>query len=414
MVLAGLIARDLGGGRQSQLLAALAVAATPFSLLTASQMQYTAFDSLWWVLLAWMVVRLIHREDPRWWLGIGLAIGLGMMTRYTMLFCVAGLAVGVLATPSRQRLASPWLVAGIVVSLLVFLPNAIWQFDHDFIALDFLRSIHARDVRIGRTDGFLLQQLYASTGPLLVPLWLAGLAWLVSAKEAAPYRLLAWWYVAALLLFAVAGGRGYYLAPAYPMLLAAGAVACEQWMARMRPNARRWSRAGIGIGLLGALVTAAAVGLPWAPVNSTGWRISRAAHDNFAEQVGWPEYVQQVADVYQALPPGERMHTGIYANNYGEAGAIDLYGPRHGLPHAISPVNSFWFRGYGAPPPTTVIVLGDDAQGMSDTPADCTLVARFRNPQHVENEETSHPDIHVCRRLRVPWSRLWPAQPSFG
>ena len=414
MVFAGLLAREFGGARFAQLLAALAVAATPFSLLTASQMEYTAFDSLWWVLLAWMVARLINRDDPRWWLGVGLVIGLGMMTRYTMLFCVASLAVGVLVTPVRRRLASPWLLAGIAVSLLVFLPNGLWQFNHDFIALDFLQSIHARDVRMGRTDGFLLQQLYASTGPLLLPLWLGGLGWLVLAKDAARYRVFAWWYVAALLLFAVAGGRSYYLAPAYSMLLAAGAVACEQWLARLQPNSRRWSRVAVGIGLAGALATGAAVGLPWAPVNSTGWRISRAAHDNFAEQVGWPDYVAQVAAVYRALPPAERAHTGIYANNYGEAGAIDLYGPRHGLPRAVSPVNSFWVRGYGTPPPTTVIVLGDDAQGMRDTPADCTLAARFRNPQHVENEETAHPDIYVCRNLRVPWSQLWPAKPSYG
>jgi 4-amino-4-deoxy-L-arabinose transferase-like glycosyltransferase len=414
MVFAGLVARELGGARMAQLLAALAFAATPFSLLTASQMQYTAFDSLWWVLLAWMVARLINRDDPRWWLGIGLVIGLGMMTRYTMLFCVASLAVGVLATPVRRHLASPWLLGGVAVSLLVFLPNALWQFEHDFIALDFLQSIHARDVRIGRTDGFLLQQLYASTGPLLLPLWLGGLGWLIAAQDAARYRVFAWWYVAALLLFAVAGGRSYYLAPAYSMLLAAGAVACEHWLARLQPNPRRWSGVAVGIALAGALVVGAAVGLPWAPVNSMGWRISRAAHDNFAEQVGWPDYVAQVAAVYHALPAAERAHTGIYANNYGEAGAVDLYGPRHGLPRAISPVNSFWFRGYGTPPPTTVIVLGDDAHGMRDTPADCTLAARFRNPQHVENEETSHPDIYVCRRLRVPWSQLWPAKPSYG
>ncbi|WP_159015556.1 glycosyltransferase family 39 protein [Cognatiluteimonas profundi] len=414
MVLAGLIARELGGRRSAQLIAALAVAATPFSLLTASEFMYTAFDHLWWVLLAWMVLRLVNRNDPRWWLGIGLVIGLGMMTRYTMLFCVAGLVVGVLATPLRRQLASPWPWLGAGLSLLVFLPNGLWQFDHGFLALDFLQSIHARDVAIGRTDGFLLQQLYASTGPFLLPLWLGGLGWLVFAKDAARYRLLAWWYAVPLLLFWLAKGRSYYLAPAYPMLLAAGAVACERWLATVRPRAATWLRAAIATGLACAFVIGVAVALPWAPVNSTGWRISRAAHDNFAEQVGWPEYVTQVADVYQSLPPAERAQTGIYANNYGEAGAIDLYGPRHGLPRAISPVNSFWFRGYGARPPTTVIVLGDDAHGMSDTPADCALATRFRNPQHVENEETSHPDIYICRDLRVPWSKLWPARPSFG
>lgn len=414
MVFAGLIARELGGGRFAQVLAALATAAMPFALLTASQMQYTAFDFLWWVLIGWMLVRRVNRDDPRWWLGIGLVIGLGMMTRYTMLFCSAALAAGVLATPLRRDLASRWLWAGVALSLLVFLPNAIWQFHHDFIAFDFLESIHARDVRIGRVSGYLTDQLYANTGPLLVPLWLAGLAWLAFAGVAVRYRVIAWWFLAAFLLFWMARGRGYYLAPAYPMLLAAGAVASEQWLQRRKPAARRVSRIAIGIALAGALLTGALVGLPWAPVNSTGWRIALAAHDNFAEQVGWPAYVAQVATVYRSLPPAERTHTGIYANNYGEAGAIDLYGPGYDLPRAISPVNSFWFRGYGTPPPTTVIVLGDDAQGMRDTPATCALAARFHNPQHVENEETSHPDIYVCRDLRVPWSRLWPAKPSYG
>ena len=414
MALTGLIARELGGQRGAQLLAALAVAAMPFSLLAGSQFQYVTFDLLWWVLLAWMALRLINRQDPRWWLGIGAVIGLGMLTRYTMLFCAAGLVAGVLATPLRRQLASPWLWAGVAVSLLVFLPNALWQFKHDFIALDFLQSIHARDVRIGRTDGFLLAQLYANNGPVLLPLWLAGLAWLAFSGSAARYRVLAWWYWVPLLLFWVAQGRGYYLAPAYPMLLAAGAVASEQWAEALRPSAAKWFRATIWAGLACAFVVGAAVALPWAPVNSAGWRISRKAHDNFAEQVGWPEYVAQVAAIYHALPPEERAHTGIFANNYGEAGAIDLYGPRHGLPQAISQVNSYWFRGYGSSPPTTVIVLGDDAEGMSDTPATCTLVAHLENREHVENEETSHPNLYLCRNLRVPWAQLWPSKPSYG
>jgi hypothetical protein len=413
MLLAGLIARELGGRRGAQVLAALAVAATPFSLLTGSEFMYTAFDGLWWVLLAWLALRLATRGDPRGWLGIGLVIGLGMLTRYTMLVCVAGLVVGVLATPLRRQLATPWPWLGAAVSLLVFLPNAWWQFTHGFVSYDFLQGIHARDVRIGRTDGFLLQQLYANTGPLLVPLWLAGLGWLALARAARPYRVLAWLYVVPLLLFWLAKGRSYYLAPAYPMLLAAGAVALERGLARRRPRSARWARAAVAGGVVIAFSMAAAVALPWAPVNSAGWRVSRAAHDNFAEQVGWPEYIGQVAAVWRALPPAERAHAVIYANNYGEAGAVDLYGPRYGLPPAISPVNSYWYRGPG-PTPTTVIVLGDDAEGVSDAPATCTLAGRLSNRQGVENEETGHPDIYVCRGLRVPWPQLWPPRPNFG
>jgi 4-amino-4-deoxy-L-arabinose transferase-like glycosyltransferase len=413
MVLAGLIARELGGRRGPQLLAALAVAAMPFSLLTASEFMYVAFDGLWWVLLAWLVLRLVNSGDARWWLGIGAVIGLGMLTRYTMLFCVAGLVAGVLATPLRRQLASPWPWLGAAVSLLVFLPNALWQVRHDFISYDFLQAIHARDVRIGRTDGFLLQQLYANTGPLLVPLWLAGLGWLAFSRDAARHRILAWMYVVPLLLFWLAKGRGYYLAPAYPMLLAAGAVACERAFARLRPRVATGARIAVSVVLSAALLLGAAVALPWATVNSPGWRISRAAHDNFAEQIGWPEYVDQVAMIYRALPPAERARTAIFANNYGEAGAIDLYGPQRGLPHVISPVNSYWYAGPG-PTPSTVIVLGDDAEGVSDAPATCTLAARFHNREGVANEETGHPDIYICRNLRAPWPSLWPPQPRFG
>ncbi len=413
-LLAGLIARELGGRRTAQAVAAVAVACIPFSLLAGSMLQYTSPDYLWWVLAAWTLLKLANGGDGRWWLALGLAIGLGMMTRYTMLFCAAGIVVALLATPLRRQLATPWPWLGVALSLLVFAPNAWWQWRHDFVYLDFVAHIHARDIRIGRTDGFLAGQLLTGAGPLLVPLWLAGLAWLAFAKAALRGRALAWLYAAALVSFWLATARDYYLAPAYPMLLAAGAVALERGIARLRPGAALMARGATALVLLAALAAGALIALPVAPVGSEGWRIGRRFHDNFAEQVGWPELVAQVAAVYRALPEAERARTAIYANNYGEAGAIDYYGPRYGLPRAISGINSYWQRGYGDPPPTTVIVLGDDAEGIADTPATCTLAARVRIPHGVENEESGHPDIYVCRDLRIDWAKAWPGMRSFG
>lgn len=413
-LLAGLIARELGGNRTAQCLAAFVIACVPFSMLAGSMLQYTSPDYLWWVLAAWLLLKLATGGDRRWWLALGLVIGLGMMTRYTMLFCAAGIVAAVLATPLRRDLRSPWLWGGVTLSLLVFAPNAWWQWRHDFVYLDFVAHIHARDMRIGRTEGFLIGQLLVGAGPLLVPLWLAGLAWLALAKQAIRGRVLAWLYAVPLLLFWLAGARDYYLAPAYPMLLAAGAVALEAGMSRLRPAFRRWASAGAAVVLLAAFAAAVAIALPVSPIGSAGWRVSRSVHDNFAEQVGWPELVAQVAQVYHALPDAERKHAAIYANNYGEAGAINLYGPRLGLPRAISAINSYWYRGYGDPPPTTVIVLGDDAQGISDTPGDCTLAGRVRIPHGVENEESGHPDIYLCRNLRIDWAKAWPLMRSFG
>ena len=175
-LLTGLIARELGGRAREQAFAALALCCVPFSLLAGSMLQYTSPDYLWWVLCAWVVLRLCNGGDRRWWLALGLAIGLGMLTRYTMLALVAGIVIGTLASPLRRDLAGPWPWAGAALSLLVFAPNAWWQFQHDFVYLDFVAAIHERDVRIGRTDGYLTGQLLVGAGPLLVPLWVAGLA----------------------------------------------------------------------------------------------------------------------------------------------------------------------------------------------------------------------------------------------
>ncbi len=418
MLLAGLIARELGGRRMAQMFAALAVASAPLSMLMGSMLMYTSIDYLWVVLLAWALLRIANGGDARWWLGVGLAIGLGMMTRYTMVFWVAGVVAGVLATPLREHLRSPWLWAGVAASLLLFLPNAWWQWQHDFIYLDFARHLHERDVRIGRTDGFLLGQLKVGASPFTLPLWIAGLAWLAFAKAAVRWRVLAWMYVVPLLLFLLVRGRDYYVAPGYPMLLAAGAVALEaaieRMRARMRPRTARFSHAGAGVVLACALGTTALVSLPLAPIGSEGWRISRRAHDNFAEQIGWPELTAEVARIYDALPADERARTAIFANNYGEAGAIDRYGPKYGLPSAIGTVNSYWARGPGEPSPLTVIVLGDDAEGIRHTPAICTLAGQVHIPHAVENEESGHPDIFICRDFQVPISELWPSIPSFG
>jgi len=414
MLVAGLVARELGGRRIAQVVAALAVACAPVPMLQGSMLMYVGIEYLWVVLAVWMLLRVANGGDARWWLGVGLIIGLGMMTRYTMLFWAVGLAAGVALTPLRRHLAGPWLWGGVALSLLVFAPNAWWQWQHDFVYLDFVEHIHARDVRIGRTDGFLVGQLLVGASPLTVPLWLAGLAWLSFSKAASRYRVLVWMYALPLLLFLFAQARDYYMAPGYPMLLAAGAVALESWLPRLRPAVARWSRAVVALVLLVALASTAVIALPIAPVNSAGWRISRTVHDNFAEQIGWPELTAEVARVYDALPPEERARTAIFANNYGEAGAIDRYGPAHGLPPAISAINSYWYRGYGAIAPRTVIVLGDDAEGVSDTPATCTLAGRVRIPHGVQNEESGHPDIFVCRDFRVPTSELWPPAPSFG
>jgi 4-amino-4-deoxy-L-arabinose transferase-like glycosyltransferase len=408
ILLAGLMARELGGGRWARVVTCLAVTIAPMSLLMGALFQYVAFDYLWWTVVAYCAIRLLRSEDPRWWLGIGAAIGLGMLTKYTMAFCTAGLVAGVLLTSARRYLASRWLWGGAALALLIALPNLLWQAQHGFVSLEYLAAIHVRDVAIGRTQGYLVEQLFISANPFTIPLWVAGLWFYLFSQAGRRYRPVGWMYLVPFALFLVAQGRSYYLGPAYPMLLAAGAVVGERWIGSLRSPRARLARGLTAAALAAGAAIGSALMLPIAPVGSGLWDLTSAVHDNFVEQIGWPELVETVARIHAALPAEQRARTAILAGNYGEAGAVDLYGPAHDLPGAISGVNSYWARGYGQPPPESVIVLGFSREAAERLFARCRLAGRVANRYGVQNEETrDHPDIFLCDAPRQPWPELW-------
>jgi hypothetical protein len=410
-LLAGLMARELGGSRFSQVVAALAAGIAPIALAGGAMMTYSDFDCLWWVLIAYLMIRLLKSDDPRWWLPIGGAFGLGLETKYTILVWAAAVAVAVVLTRARRHLVTPWLWAGVALALLIFLPNLIWQAKHDFISLDFTRSIHARDVRIGRTAEFLPEQLLFCANPVALPLWAAGLIAYLVLPSGRRYRALGWMAVAALGILVGLEGRSYYLAPAYPMLFAAGAVVWERLLARVSTRASRLL-AGITFGSLAmGAAGAAAIALPVAPVNSDLWRFTSQIHDLFTEQIGWPDLVETVAGIYDSLPAEDQRRAGILTGNYGEAGAINLYGPAYGLPEAISGVNSYWLRGYGEPPPEVLILLDWRHSFNFET---CEIAGSVSNEYGVRNEETSHSTIYLCRHLRQPWPDFWRTLRGFG
>jgi hypothetical protein len=414
LVVTGLMARELGGKRWAVIVAGLAVWIAPVSFIQGALFQYVSFDYLWWVLIAYFMVRLFKSENPRWWLGIGTVIGLGMMTKYTMGFFTLGIVGTVLLTPARRYLRSKWLWAGAGLALLVFLPNLIWQVQHNFISLQHLSAIHVHDVQIGRADNFLLDQFLLGANPLTFPLWLGGLYFYFFSRSGRPYRALGWMYVIPLLLYFVAQGRGYYLAPAYPMLLAAGAVSGDRWLAERRLWVARVVR-GISYGALAigaALIIA--IALPAAPVNSAWWDFASGANPDVKEEIGWPELVQTVAQIRNALPEGERSQIGIFTNNYGEAGAIDMYGPTLGLPPALSGVNSYWLRGYGSQPPQTLIVLGYQRDDIQRYFKSCELAGKITNAYGVINEESKVADIFVCRGMLESWEEFWQDIQHFG
>jgi 4-amino-4-deoxy-L-arabinose transferase-like glycosyltransferase len=237
MIVAGLIAKELGGSRRAQIFAALGAGIGMLTMIQGALFQYVAFDFLWVVLLAYFTLRLLKSDDPRWWLAMGAVIGLGMMTRYTMGVHVVGLILAVVLTPARKYLKSPWLWAGAVLALLIFLPNLIWQIQNDFISLAFQSAIHERDVRIGRAEGYLTDQLVMAN-PFMIPVWIAGLLFYFRHKT---YRTLAFMYILPVVIFLLMQGRGYYPAPTYVMLIAAGMVGVDGRIAGADPKTARRS-----------------------------------------------------------------------------------------------------------------------------------------------------------------------------
>ena len=415
MVLAGLIAKELGGSRHIQVLAAVAAGISPVSLIQGAVFQYVSFDYLWGVTVTYLLVRLLKSDNPRWWVPIGVVIGLGMETRYTMGVLALGIVGAVLLTRARRFLRTGWLWLGVGVSILVFLPNLIWQIRHHFISLEFLSYLHARDLGQGRYRGFFPEQLWICVNLVTAPLTFLGLWFYFLRQEGRRYRFLGWTCVVTFALFALAGARSYYTAPLYPVLIAAGSVLLGNLLNRSRRAGSRsvygvqWAAIVVG-GFLFILLV-----MPVASIGSRIWKITSKIHDQFREEIGWPELAEAVAGVYKSLSPEERENTGILSGNYGEGGALNLYGPALGLPHAMCLTNSFWYRGYDPRLPQTVIIAGfdlDEGEKLFDS---CSVAARNSNPFNVENEESrDHPDILLCRNLRMPWPVYWSRYRRFG
>ncbi|WP_445147043.1 glycosyltransferase family 39 protein [Dyella sp. Tek66A03] len=407
----GLMARDLGGGRLAQSFTAIAVALSPLPMFQATEFQYSSLDLLWWVLIAWCVIRLMRDDEPRWWVAIGILAGLGLQTKYSIAFELTGVLAGVLFTDARRYVTNGWFWAGGSIALVIFAPNLAWLIRHNFVSYHFLQGIHARDVHQGRADGFLRDQFLLNANLFAAPVWLAGLFAFFKDRR---YRILAWMYVVPLLVFLFARGRFYYTCGAYPMLLAMGSVVGERWLRTLRPAWR------VGITTLvftGVLAVGTYATLRIVPIASSGPLRDFALQNNYdlREEVGWDELVAQVAAIRDALPAEQQANLGIAVGNYGEYGAIALLGQHYHLPTPITTINSGWLRGYPPTPPTTLIVLGNSRERADELFTDCRLAGHTTNAWGVVNDESrDHPDIFVCGHTRKPWSELWKHGPEFG
>jgi len=413
----GRAARALGGGVFAQGLAAVAVALAPVFLVVGNFYSMNAFEPLFWTAAGLILLRIIDGEDPRLWLALGLVIGLGLENKHSMAFFAFGVAAALLLSPQRRLLTSRWPWLGALVAATAFLPNLAWQVGNGFPTLEFMR--HAQLLKNAALSPleFVAQQILMLQ-PLTLPLWLGGLLWLFS-PAGRRHRAWGWIYVAVLAVLMAQHGKAYYLAPAYPMLFAAGATALESWTR----DRRRWLRPAYTALLLAGGVALAPLGLPILPVDALV-RYSRAlgvqegvrAENNalgqlpqhFADMFGWREMVATVAQVYHGLPPEDRRRCAIFGQNYGEAGAIDLFGKALGLPHAISGHNNYWLWGPGAFTGEVVIVIGGSAAELAPNCESLEQKAVTRCDYCMPFENNL--PVFVCRsrggRLGELWARV--------
>jgi hypothetical protein len=437
--LTGKLTREMGGARFAQALAALAAFAVPIFLVFHHWLTMNAFEPLIWLAATWCVVRAVNTSDAKYWLWFGMLIGLGLETKYTVIFFAFGIVAGLLLTSHRRFLKSKWIWLGAVATFLIFLPNLLWLVKHDFPFLQLMHNIRqsGRDVARGPIDFIVDQALIMN--PILAPLWVAGLLWLFFAKEGRRYRIFGWSYVVMLATFIVLKGKNYYLAPAYPMLFAAGAIAFERITRQGQTAAAVSSLTQQSVELPTAPAPAYFAWLRWvyvaaiilvsaalaplsAPILSPetyvryqqtlGIEPPKAENQptgplpqHFADEFGWEDMVREVAKVYNALPPEERAQTAIFCNSYGQAGAIDFFGAKYGLPKAISNHQSYWYWGPRDYTGSTVIVLGSDGEGDREH---FKTVVEAGHAYHPYSRRDEHFPILLCRGLNQDLHTLWP------
>ncbi|GAA4497624.1 glycosyltransferase family 39 protein [Actinoallomurus oryzae] len=398
VLVTALIARELNGGRRAQVFAALAAAVSGFVLAVGHMVSTATFDLLAWLVVAWLALGLLRTGgDGRRWLVLGAVVGLAALNKYLVVMLAVALLLAVLAVGPRSALRGPWPVAAVVIAAVIAAPNLWWQATHGWPQLTVAGGISADDGAENRALFVPLQIVYLS--PFLVPVWIAGIRRLWRDPELRWARAVVVAYPLLCVVVVASGGKPYY---ALPLLLVLTAAGCE-------PLAR-WTRGRLRTAVVvvaGALaaVTSGLVSLPLLPPSALA--PANALNEEQGEQVGWQALTSAVAAQWSAIPPAERAHAVIFAENYGEHGAIARYGPRHGLPMPYSGHMSD--ADWGPPPDSAtgpvVLVYQDGDEDVDRFFTGCRT--RSRVATGTDNEERGA-HVDVCSGTTGPWSAMWP------
>jgi len=403
--LTGLMVRELGGKRFALLTACLSVIIAPVFLSTDGLFTTNAFDQLFWAAGILLIIRILKYERPKLWLYVGLIMGLGLLNKHSMIFLVIGLAAGLLLTSRRRYFRSKYLWLGAGLALLIFAPNLIWQINNGWPTIEFLRGAEINRVTGGSYLSFITQIIF-SYHPLTLPFWAGGIYFLLFSKEGKRYRMLGILFLVLIIIFSVQKSKDYYLAPALPVMWAAGAVLVERLIRNIRLKLLKPAIVSFLL-IGGALLAPLSL-----PVLSLGKTVEYCEymqgglHPVYSDMLGWENMVKTVAGVYYSLPEDERDQCAIMTQNYGQAAAIDFFGPKYGLPRAISPHNSYWLWGPDDYTGRIMITVGISPEGLSRAFKAYRIADVIIN-DYVLPYETNQPVI-IWKEPVMPLKEMWP------
>lgn len=419
IILTGLIARELGGKRFAVVLSAVTVLIAPIYLSGGSLLTSNCdLEVLLWMGCVYFAILAVKRDQPRYWLWFGVVAGIGLQEKYSILVLGFAIVIGLLLTPQRRLFLNKWMWLGGLAALVIFLPNLLWNAANDWPFVQLMRNIKAngRDVVLSPWQYFSQQMLLISFGS--TPIWIVGVIALLVAARFRAYRFLGWAYLVSFTVFVVLNGKNYYLAPIYPVYLAAGCVVIDDALDRFRQS---WIKPVLAALLVAGGAVFAPLAMPILPVESfiryMNWLPiklpqSERGHEraalpqHFADQFGWDEIVAKAAEAWQKIPPADRHDCAIFAQDYGQTGAIDFRGAKYGLPPALGGHQSWWLwgpRGYSG---NCLIVLDDEREVLEEYFEHVEYVGKSpHNPYALENDIS----VYICRGAKFgTLAELWP------
>jgi 4-amino-4-deoxy-L-arabinose transferase-like glycosyltransferase len=398
-ILAALVAREVGGARRAQVIAAACVASSGFALAVGHFVTTTTFDLLSTTALGWLMIRAVVRGSGVCVLAAGVVVGVGCEAKPQVGLVAAVIVVTLLAVGPRALLRTWWAAGGVAAAVVLAAPYVIWQQRHGWPQLTVAGNIGG--TAEGGRVGFIPFQL-VMVSPLLVPVWIAGLAAPFRRAALHGLRFVPLTYAVLAVAYIVGNGKAYYLASLYPVLLGLGAIPTAEWTLRARFRAR-----SLVVAIVLSTAVSALIALPLLPETALQGSAVMAINPDQGETVGWPRFVATVSKAWRLIPAAERRHTAIFTDNYGEAGAVDLLGRPYGLPRAYSGHNGFSEWGQPAPSDNHALLIGFDGPSDAAPSFDrCRRLATVNDGVGLDNDEQGLP-LLLCQTTAT-WSKLWP------